>query len=163
MKNKLYILLIIPLLAFGLHKYHLSLTKVNFDKTEKTVQVTTRYFIDDIENAVNKRNEISLELATKIELKNADLYLKKYLQENLKISINNGNSILKYIGKEYENDIVYFYFQIDSVNSISSIKIQNSMLLKDFDDQQNIIKLNINDKKKTFYLKNGHSSNSILF
>ena len=66
-------------------------------------------------------------------------------------------------GKEYEDDIVYFYLEIDSVQSISTIKIENKVLLKEFDDQQNVIKLNINDKKNTFYLKNGQYFNTVSY
>lgn len=163
MKNKFYLLLLLPFFAFTLHKYHLSLTKVNFNDEKQSVQITSRYFIDDIERVVNKKETITLELATKIEHKNADSLLQNYLLEKLKIRINKKNSTLKYLGKEYEDDIVYFYLEIDSVQSISTITIENIVLLEEFDDQQNVIKLNINDKKNTFYLKNGNSINTISY
>jgi len=163
MKQKLIYLLIIPLFAFTLHKFHLSLTKINFNKKEQAVQITMRCFIDDIENTVNKKENCNLELDTKLESKKSDSLLQNYLLQNFKISINKEKTKWNYIGKEYSNDIVYFYLEIDSVSTISSIQVENKVLLNDFDDQQNVIKLNINNQQKTFLLKNNSFLKSFNF
>ncbi len=153
-KISLFIVLIL-LFGFTLHKYHLSLTKIKFTTKNQSVQITMRCFIDDIENVVNKKNKLILELATKIEVEKADSLLRDYLLEKFKIQINNKERIIKYLGKEYEKDIVYFYLEIDSITSIQHIKVTNRILLNTFEDQLNIIKLTIDEEKKTFFLKNG--------
>ena len=81
MKEIKIILLIItiPLFAFGLHKYYISLTKIDFIEKEKSVQITMRFFIDDIEKTLESRFELELELATEKENEKSDMYLEKYI------------------------------------------------------------------------------------
>jgi len=158
---KKIIFLIIPfiLLAFSLHKFHLSNTKVVYNEKDKAVQITMRCFVDDIEKTIDESNNISLELGNERQLKNADKFLKEYLLDNFSISINNKDKSINYIGNEVEKDIVFFYFEINNISHVSSIKVVNKILLNTFDDQQNVVRLEINDKKKTIVLKNGNYIN----
>lgn len=163
MKKKVILLLILPLFAFAIHKYHLSLTKINFSPKSNSVQITMQCFIDDIETIINKENDIVSELATKREVNNIDSLLQKYVLTNFKIRLNNKLQSLIFIGKEYEKDLVYFYLEIDSISQINSIEIQNKVLLETFNDQQNIVKINLNNQKKTFYLKNQNDKEMLKF
>ncbi len=154
MYRKISILLIIPLFfGFALHKFHLSNTKVVYNTKEKSLQITMRCFVDDIENSLNKSNKILLELGNDRELKDANQYLKDYLLNNFKVEVNHQNKEIIYLGKEIEKNIIYFYLEIDSVSNISSIRVENKVLFESFNDQQNVVRLQLNDKKKTFVLK----------
>ena len=69
--------------------------------------------------------------------------------------LNNINSTKKdyqYLGKEYENDVVFFYLEIENIDQISSITVENSMLFETYGEQQNYIKLNLENIQKTFIL-----------
>lgn len=162
MKNKLYLLLIVPIFAFTLHDYHLSLTKIIKGKNN-TLEITMRYYIDDVETTINKLENIKSELNTKREFKNIDSLLQIYVLENFRLTLNKQQKKLTFIGKEYEKDVVHFYLETDTVSEIKSIEIQNKMLLNTFDDQQNLVKLNLNNQKKTFYLKNGNDKEMLKF
>jgi len=154
MYRKISILLIIPLFfGFALHKFHLSNTKVVYNTKEKSLQITMRCFVDDIENSLNKSNKILLELGNDRELKDANQYLKDYLLNNFKVEVNHQNKEIIYLGKEIEKNIIYFYLEIDSVSNISSIRVENKVLFESFNDQQNVVRLQLNDTKKTFVLK----------
>jgi len=153
MKRILFLLAIFLSFAFTLHKFHLSNTKIVFNKEEKSLQITMRCFVDDIEDTIDDENGVILELGNDRELKNSDVYLKKYLLDNFKISIDNENKSIHYLGKEVEKDIIFFYLEIDSIQQIKSLKIENKVLLNVFDDQQNVIRLEINNQKKTTVLK----------
>ena len=145
-------LLIIPLLAFGLHKHYISLTKVEYVKEQKSVQITMRFFIDDIELALENQFDETMELATQFQNKKADKLLETYVRQNFKIWINDSEMIYNYLGKEYEDNEVFFYLEIENVNEINEIAVKNRMLLNEFEDQQNYIKLNIETVQKTFIL-----------
>jgi len=159
----LFLILIIPLFAFGLHKYYISLTKIDFVKNEKSVQITMRFFIDDIEKTLENRYAVELELATEEENKKADIYLEKYIASKFEVIINQDVRIFKFLGKEYENDVVFFYLEITGIESIDQISVQNSMLFEEFPDQQNFVKLNINNSKKTFILRKGNDKEMLNF
>lgn len=145
-------LLIIPILAFGIHKHYISLTKVDYIKEKKTIQITMKFFLDDIELALENRMDEPMELATKDENKLANKYLETYVNQKFKIWINKNEMSYSYLGKEYDNNEVLFYLELENIDQISSIEIENSMLFETFEEQQNYIKLDIGSVQKTFIL-----------
>lgn len=154
MKNNkiLFLLFIIPLLSFSAHKYYLSLTQITYNSEKKSVQIITNIFIDDIETALNKDYIIDLQLTTKNELKDNDIYFEKYLKEKLRFKINNFAKKFNYLGKEYEGDLVYFYLEIENIEALNTIEITNKILTNHFPDQQNLTKTKVGKKHKSFLL-----------
>lgn len=161
--KKFMLLFLLPLLAFTVHKYYISLTKIDFIENKKTVQITMRFFIDDIENTLQSRFNTTLDLATKTEHEKADFYLEKYIQQKFKLHINDKAINYKYLGKEYDNDVVYFYLEINDIEKIEKIEVQNSMLFESFEEQENYIKLNINNLKKTYILIKANDKEMLKF
>ena len=155
--NKLklsFIVFLIPLFAFTAHKYYVSSTKIEFKKESKTVQITMRIFIDDLQETINSTFSKDFELAVPNETGEIDHLIDKYISKKFEIIINDEQKKYSYLGKEYYNDEVYLYLELENVELINSIEIKNNMLMELFSDQQNIIKLHINNIKKTFLLTN---------
>ena len=154
MKFNKYILLLllIPLFAFTVHKYYISLCEIEYIEEQNSLQITLGLFIDDIESTLNKNHHTTLNLATKNEVEIVDKYYNEYLNENFKVVVNNKLKTYKYIGKEYDSDIVRFYLEITAIDTLKSIEVTNTSLFRDFENQQNIIKIKANNKNKTFYL-----------
>lgn len=151
--KKIFLLLfIIPLLSFSAHKYYLSLTQIEFKESSKSVQIIINVFMDDIETALNKDNNIDLQLSTKKELQNNDVYFENYLRRKLQFKIDTIAKEFKYIGKEYDGDLVYFYLEIENIAEISSIEITNKILLTHFPKQENLIKSKVGAKNKSVLL-----------
>lgn len=162
-KKYIFLLLIIPLLSFTIHKYYISLTKIDYIKESKSVQITMRIFIDDLESTLNKINNKSFELDTKSELEDANIFIEKYLLKQFEVNINGTIRNYKYLGKKYENDVVFLFAEIENITVINSIEIRNRVLMDVFSEQQNIIKLNINNNKKSFILTSNDDKDLLKF
>ena len=132
--------------SFSLHKHYISLTQIEYNEGEKALQITMRFFIDDLEKAVGKRFDKNLALATEEELKNANAYIERYLDSKFKLWIN-GTARELLDNPETREDI-----ELEKVENIEIIEVQNSMLMEVYEEQQNYIKLNIGEIKKTFIL-----------
>ena len=162
-KRYFFLILLIPLVAFTLHKYYISLCEIEYVENQESLQITLGLFIDDIEFTLNKDHDTILNLATKDEVKNIDAYYKTYLNEHFKITINNNPTLFTYIGKEYDDNIVHFYLEIINVETLKSIEVQNTSLLRDFEYQENIIKIKANNINKTFYLNRKNDKGLLNF
>ena len=126
--NKIFLLLFItPILSFTAHKYYLSLMQINYKSEAKSIQIIINVFMDDIEVALNSDYTIDLQLTTKKELKNNDVYFEKYLKEKLDFKVNGIHKNFNYIGKEYDGDLVYFYLEIENINQVDTIYIINDI------------------------------------
>lgn len=161
--KKYLLLFLIPLMAFSAHKYYLSLTQIDYNVQEKSLHISMRLFIDDLEKTLASNFKKEFELDTPNELPKTNDFIAFYLSNNFNITINGKPTKFTFLGKEYEDDVVYFYLEIDSVSSIKSIGVQNTILMDAFDAQQNIIKLNINNQKNTMILNKSNDKDLLKF
>ena len=147
--KKITIIFLLFTLAFTSHKYYLSLTQIEYNKDQKSLEVLINVFLDDIELAINKEYDVDLRLTTKQELEDVDSYFQKYLRENLRFLVNNELVNYNFIGKEYEGDLVYFYLEVNLRNSPVSLKVFNTILITYFEQQQNVIKFKNGSKRQS--------------
>lgn len=162
--RKIYLLLlIIPIFAFSIHKYYISLCEIEYVKKQKTVQIILGVFVDDLEFSVESFSGKQLNLMSKKEIKDVDSYFLQYLNAHLNFSINQKAQTYRYIGKEYDGDMVRFYLEISGIKELKSIEITNTILIKEFEDQQNIVKIKANNVNKTFYLNKDNDKGLLKF
>ena len=151
--QKVCILLLIPLFGFvSAHKYYVSVTQIDYVQSKKSVQIISRIFIDDFEKLIRQRYDENITLASDKEPETVNYYIEKYLGEKIHIKINGKTANVSFVGKEYEDDIVYCYLEIENVPSITSFEISNQVLFDLYGEQQNIVRTEINDKNKSFIL-----------
>ncbi len=160
----LFLILVFPLLSFtALHKYYVSVTEIEHVEEQKSVQIISRIFIDDFEKLLRERYDKDVTLAIEDEKSTVNFYTEKYLKEKLKIKINNQEVEFKFLGKEYEDDIMISYLEIKNIAKISSIKVTNHVLFDVFPDQQNIVRFKIYSKNKSFLLTKENDKGMLKF
>lgn len=130
------------------HAIHISKTEINYDMAEKSLQITTHIFIDDLERAMEAAGAPKLYLGTKMEIPTAEKELEKYLGKMLLLST--GNTKLKpvWVGKELSADFlaVWCYLEVEGMGTFSELTVQNDVLLDLYDDQSNIVETRKNNK-----------------
>lgn len=164
MRHLKIILLILPLMSFSLwHKYYVSVSEIEYVKDKKSVQIISRYFIDDFEKALRMRYDEKLTLAINNESESVDFYIEKYFNQKFKIQINGKSQDYIFLGKEYEDDMILCYLELENINHINSIEVKSSMLQDVFPEQQNIIKLKVNGRNKSFLLNKENPKGLLKF
>jgi len=158
------VLLILPLLISSTtHKFYVSTTNVEFVKETQTVQIISKIFTEDIEQALQLRYSPSLQLDSEKETETSQKYLKKYVLQKLKFSINGTPVKLRYIGREYDIDIVKMYFEVEGISELKSIEIENKVLFDMFPEQQNIIHLKTSESRRSLVLDKDHPNGVLNF
>ncbi len=132
------------------HEYYVSVTKIEYVEDQKSLQIISQIFIDDLEKVLRERYDESITLGKDNESKKVNSYIQRYLQQRLDIKINANETNMVFLGKEYKDDITYCYIEVENISNISKLEITNSLLFDVFQDQQNIVRLKIYDKKKSF-------------
>lgn len=159
LKKIIFVFITISLASFTLHKYYLSYTKINYAKDSKSLQVTMKIFTDDLENVLNQQFKINAQLNSDREINNINKHLSEYINDKFEIEVNKAKKDYTFLGKEYKNDETNIYLEIENIDKIETITITNKMLMEIFNDQQNIIKVKIdNFKKSSIYTKNNYKS-----
>ncbi len=165
MKSKiLFLLIIFSLSSFSAyHKFYVSVTEIEHNEKNSSLQVISRVFTDDLEKVLKERFDPDLRLGKKVETPGVEAYLKKYLEQRFTVEVDGKPLEITFLGKEYENDMTLFYIEIPEVKGFSSIKVKNTMLLDMFEEQKNLIHVQYKGKTKSLILAEGKESDVLNF
>lgn len=147
----------LSLSSFAVHKYYLSITHIEFIQKDETIQITMRLFIDDLQFELNNMNHNEIELGTDREPKHIDSIYADYTSKHFFIEVNEHPKNITFLGKEYVDDMVVFYLEILKIQKINQLNIENTLLTNSFSEQENIVKLNINEELKSHILTKNKS------
>ena len=134
------------------HDYYVSVTVVEYAEEQQSLQIINQIFIDDFETLLRKRYDENIVLAEDDEPKIVDSYMNKYLSDKLSIKVNGEAYKFNFIGKEYIDDITYCYLEIENVPNIKTIEVTNRALFDVISEQQNIVRLKMLGKNRSFLL-----------
>lgn len=162
---KIFILLIaFPLMSGApAHKFYVSITKIEYVKQKNSLQIIAKIFTDDLEDALQQRYDSSILLAGKNESPKVDELLENYLFQKINIKVNGKPVMLKYIGKEYDVDMVVSYIEVKDIKELKTIEIENKVLTEIFSDQQNIIHLKTPKSRRSLILDRDEPSGLLNF
>lgn len=154
MKNKLIYPLIgvlfLLLSSFSFHKFYVGVFQVNYAAEKKMIQITSRIFIDDLNNAVEKKYHKKTFIGTDKESPEDIELLKKYLAEHFAIKVNGQTKAIAFLSKEVEsNDVLVCYSRIKDIEKFKSLEISNNVLIDWNAEQQNITHISAFGTKKT--------------
>ena len=138
--------------SFVVHKFYVGMFQLEFVAKKKELQITTRLFVDDLNEVLEKKHLQKIFLGEPKESKQDEVFLQNYIAEKFKIKINNQSRSYMFISKEIENNFLICYFKIKDISKINSLEIENSILTELFPEQQNIIQFNNNGKKSSLLL-----------
>jgi hypothetical protein len=150
-----FALAIIGFLSFSIaHKFYVSVTNVKYSEKDSAIQITSRIFIDDLEDVLFQRYDVTSNLATSIESEIAEDYIKKYFNTKFVVEINGEKMDYTFLGKTYDNDVAICYLEIPNIQlaETKSITVQNEILIDLFEEQQNIVHFKMKGQKKSFVL-----------
>ncbi|MAO08373.1 MAG: hypothetical protein CL596_06645 [Alteromonas sp.] len=140
------------LLSVSSHKFYVSTTKIEYVAQKQSLQIISKLFIDDIEDVLQERYDSQISLATKKERKMDEEYLKNYVLEKLKIWADGEEVSLKYIGRQYEIDMVELFIEVTPVTPFETITVENKMLFELTHEQQNIVHVKWGKERQSLIL-----------
>jgi SpoU rRNA methylase family enzyme len=151
-RTTLFLVLFFGLSSMEIHKFYVSIYQVNYAPKKKMIQITSRLFIDDVNDALEKKFKKRTYFALENETPEDEVFLKKYFAEKFIIKVNGVSKALNYLSKDIDGNVVICYFSVKDLPKISSVAIENSALMELNEEQQNIIQANINGEKQSLLL-----------
>ena len=142
-------LLFLTLTSFSVHKFYVALYQVNYAPEKKMLQITTRIFVDDLNNAIGKKYTKKSNLGSENETVEDLNLLKRYFGEKLSFNVNGQVRHMLFLSKEMEGDVLICYFTIKEIKKINSLEIYNSIITEGISEQKNIMHFNVLGTKNT--------------
>ena len=156
-------LLFLTLTSFSVHKFYVALYQVNYAPEKKMLQITTRLFIDDLNDAVAKKYKRKINLGSEKETEEDLSLFKKYFAEKFSIKVNGQIKPIVFLSKEMEGDVLICYFSIKDIHKINTLEIYNSVITDNNSEQQNIMHFNVSGIKNTLLLTESNSKGLLKY
>ena len=150
-----FILLIVQLGInnYPTHEFYVSTTSVDFVLDKNEIQITSQFFVEDIENLKKFQAPNKILIFEKKNSKDINLFLEDFIDKNFKLLINKKKQELIYLGYELKNDLLVVYYETKLSNSeVFNIEVFNSFLVNFIESQKNIVHLKFKNLKKSFLL-----------
>ncbi|RZJ71413.1 DUF6702 family protein [Flavobacterium sp.] len=145
------------------HKFYVGIYQMNFASDKKMLQITSRIFVDDLNNALGKKFKKKFHFGDKNVPPDEVDALKKYISDNFKIGINGKPQVLDYRSCEVEDNVLICYLRITDVSQVNSLQITNKILFDFVTEQQNIIQTNVGGNKQSLLLTFDEPSGKLNF
>ncbi|PRY89773.1 DUF6702 family protein [Mongoliibacter ruber] len=145
------------------HPFYISLTEIRYNPEAKSLEIAQKIFWDDLEVALAEIHGVKVDFLNPTDTEALEEMAKSYLLSKNEIIINGQKVNPQYLGYEIEEEAAWFYLEVKNVAKPQKVKIQNEVLLSNFEGQQNIINFYVEKRPKSLILYKGRESGVLEF
>jgi hypothetical protein len=132
------------------HKFHVSVTQIEYNPKEQSAEITIRVFGDDLENALSQhaKRAVKLDPATANKDKQVCETVLAYLRRAFELKSKTGRPVkLSWVGMEWQADMFWLYVEGKLPDGLEGAQLRNKVFQELFDDQVNIVNSKIDGKQ----------------
>lgn len=146
------------------HPFFISLTEMRYNTSSQKMEVSQKIFWDDLEVSLGKEFGQSVDFLNPKDKAKLNQQLKTYLLKHNQLWVNGKPVPLNYLGYEVEEDAAWFYLESNVAESPKSVEVQNTILLEEFNGQQNIVHVYFQSKSpRSMLLGKGEEKGKVEF
>jgi len=132
------------------HPLHLSVTEINHNAAEKSLEVSVKIFTDDFERVLRKNFPTkTIDLINPKDRNAMNAIVTDYMKSRLTLKTDGKSVPYTCIGFEQEEEATFAYFEVQGIASLHKLELTNSILHDLFTDQTNINHIIVGGKRKS--------------
>lgn len=145
------------------HPFHVSVTEIEHKQETKSLEVSSRIFLDDLEEGITTQTDQIFDIVTPDDVAQRDRLVQEYVENRIKVWVNGKEKDMVYIGHEIDVDVMWCYIEIMGIKKMTKIEVENSVLLDTFDDQTNLVHITYKDKTRSLKLEPRLAKQELVF
>ncbi|OAQ39920.1 hypothetical protein A5893_10180 [Pedobacter psychrophilus] len=154
--------ILIVLFSF-LHPFYVSVTDIRHNAKNKSIEISSKIFFDDLEREIELENKVSFDIIKPVDKAKVDLLIANYIKKHLQLKVDGKLMAMNYIGYEIQEDAAWCYLEIPKINKVGKIEIDNNILFKLHQEQINMLNVTVNDHRQSTKLDAPTSKASFKF
>ena len=141
---------------FGLnhHPIFVSVTEIEHNAVEKTVEISCKLFVDDFEKTLRKNYNTRVDLLDAKLKGEMNRLVNDYIQKHFSISIGGKKGNLQFLGFEIQEEGAISFFEVKNIPKVENIELVNNILYEFNAQQMGIIHIMVNGVRKSSRLDN---------
>lgn len=147
-----------------IHPFFISLTEMQYNSQSKKMEIAQKIFWDDLEVGLAKEFNGKVDFLNPTDKAKLESQIKTYLLKHNQVWVNGKLLTLNYLGHEVEEDAAWFYLESSQAETPKTVEMKNTILLEDFDGQQNIVHVYFQSKSpRSMLLGKGEEKGKVEF
>jgi hypothetical protein len=122
-----------------MHPYYISMTEIEQDKQNNTLEISVRIFTDDLEKTIRTTYSGKVDLLNKDEKANSEKLIQQYITKHLSLKVDGKVLDLEFDGFESEEGSIWSYFECPNISSLKTLEVNNTILYDYKQEQVNFI------------------------
>jgi len=131
------------------HPLFVSVTEINHNAQEKTLEISCKAFTEDLEKAIEKTSKVKLDLFNSKDKAAAEKAINEYVSKHLQLKADGKTLQLQFVGFEREGDAIWSYFQVNNIPTLKKIEISDNILFEASHEQINLLHVTVNGNRKS--------------
>ena len=140
--------ILIVLFSF-LHPFYVSVTDINHNSKNKSLEISSKIFFDDLEREIEMENKVSFDIIKPVNKAKVNVLIADYVKKHLQIKVDGKLLTMNYIGYEIQEDAAWCYLEIPKVDKVGIIEINDHILFKLHTEQINMLNVTVNGKRQS--------------
>ncbi|NOT60441.1 MAG: hypothetical protein HOP19_09480 [Acidobacteria bacterium] len=124
------------------HKFHASITQMDYHAKAQSIEAVTRFFLDDFETAISQHAQREIKFNTPASLKDKanGTAVLAYLRERIEIKSAKGVPVkFTLVGMEMQGDMIWVYYEGKLAGGFANAQVRQRTLHELYEDQVNIV------------------------
>ena len=142
------------------HPFYVSVTEINHNAKDKTLEISCKIFTNDFESALEKAFNTKVDLNNPKDKNAADKLISNYIIKHLQIMVDGKLQQLQFVGSENKEEGTWNYFQVNNVPSVKKIEVMNNILYESFASEISIMHVTVMGNRKSLEITNPNSNAS---
>jgi hypothetical protein len=131
------------------HPIHLTVTEIQHNASEKTLEISCKVFTDDFEKILGQNYKTKVDLTNPPDKAAMKKLIDDYIHKHLSVQVDGKSVQFTGIGFEKDQDAVFSYFQVDNIAAVKAITLTNTILFDLYTDEISIMHVTVNGKRKS--------------
>jgi hypothetical protein len=134
-----------------MHPLFVSVTEINHNAQEKTLEISCKTFTDDLEKAIEKSSNVKIDLFNVKDKDKAaaNKAITDYFKKHLLLKADGKAVQMELVGFEREGDATWSYFQVSNIPSLKKLEVSNNILYEASDEETNLMHVTVNSVRKS--------------
>ncbi|UEG54397.1 hypothetical protein LLH06_05385 [Mucilaginibacter daejeonensis] len=146
-----------------LHPFYVSVTEIDHNAKERTVQISCRMFYDDLEHVLEKQYHTQLDIVKPKNKEQLNQFIADYVRKHLTIKVDGKVLNPAYLGYEIQEDGAWAYLEVKGIPKVQKIEVHDELLYSEHAEQINMLHVTVNGKRQSTKLDNPDANASFSF
>ena len=162
----LYKWLFVASLVCGVHTTHpvfISVTEIEHNAKDKTLEISCKIFTDDFEKALRKEYKIAVDLLAPKDKAAMNKLVADYIQKHVQIKADGKLQTVQFLGYEQQEEGIVGFFVVNNLATVKTLDITDNILYSYQKEQVSVLHVTVGGNRKSTKLNNPSESFVVSF